>query len=289
MNNLLSEIKYLANKSGLRPQRQSGQNFLIDWEVLQKIIQSANLSKQDRIIEIGAGFGILTRELAERTKKVWAIELEKRFIPPLRKLAVAFPAVEIIKEDVLKVNIGALVKQEPYKLVANIPYNITSQVLRRFLEQEPKPSLIVFLIQKEVAERIVAEPGNISLLSVSVQLYGNPKIVQQVDKRSFWPQPQVDSVILKISGIKNRNAMEQELKELNITEKELFQVARVSFSARRKQIHNNLTNGFHADKNKIIGCLQEIGLDPAIRAQNLLISDWKRLTSILKKEAIIKF
>jgi len=288
MNNLLSEIKYLARKSGLRPQRQSGQNFLINQSVFEEIIACSDLSPDDRVLEIGAGFGTLTKELAQRAKRVWAIELEKRFIPSLTKLSSVFPNIEVIKNEVRKVKIDLLINGAPYKIVAKLPYNITSYLLRRFLAQEPKPSLMVLLIQKEVAERITALPGDLSLLGVSVQFYAEPKIIQVIKKNNFWPEPAVDSAIVKIEKIKTKESVRKELKKWgDLDEQDFFQVVRAGFSAKRKQIHNNLANSFHTEKGKIKEVFEQVGLDSAIRSQSLSLEDWKRLTAILEKEAII--
>ncbi|PIY97051.1 MAG: ribosomal RNA small subunit methyltransferase A [Candidatus Kerfeldbacteria bacterium CG_4_10_14_0_8_um_filter_42_10] len=288
MNSLLSEIKYLARKSGLRPQRQSGQNFLINQKVLTEIIASSDLSLDDRVLEIGAGFGTLTKELAQRVKKVWAVELEKRFIPSLKKMSFAFSAIEVIPNDIRKTNVGSLIGEKPYKIVANLPYNLTSYLLRKFLEQEPKPSLMVLLIQKEVAERITALPGSLSLLGVSVQFYAEPKIIQIVKSNDFWPEPAVDSAIVKIEKIKDERTVVSELKRKSgISERDFFQVVRAGFSAKRKQIHNNLASSFHTNSEKIKKILELVGIDSKLRPQALSVEDWKKLTAILKQEKVL--
>ncbi|MFA6272393.1 MAG: 16S rRNA (adenine(1518)-N(6)/adenine(1519)-N(6))-dimethyltransferase RsmA [Patescibacteria group bacterium] len=280
MNNLEAEIKYLTKNFGIRPQRESGQNFLVDEEVLDAIVDSAQLKPDDNVLEIGAGFGPLTKKLAEKVNKVWAVELEKRFIPALKKLEKSFPAIEVIHQDIIKMDVSKLMGGEQYKIVANIPYNITSYVLRKFLEQDPKPKTMSVLIQKEVAERITAKPSELSLLAVSVQYFGNPRIVRAVSKDCFWPKPKVDSSVIMIEGIKSDKQIKEENTQngYNFTQKQFFQVVKGGFSAKRKQIHNNLTNSFHADAQKIKGILSENGIKPELRPQDITINDWKSLT-----------
>lgn len=290
MNNLEAEIKYLTKNFGIRPQRESGQNFLVDESVLDSIIESAELSPEDNVLEIGAGFGPLTKKLAEKVNKVWAVELEKRFIPVLQKLAKAYSPIEVIHEDIIKLNVAKLVGGRQYKIVANIPYNITSYVMRKFLEQDPKPESMSVLIQKEVAERIVEKPGKMSLLAVSVQYFGKVRIVRVVSKLCFWPAPKVDSAVLRVEDIMGeKQIIEENTKNgYDFTQKQFFQVVKGGFSAKRKQIHNNLTNSFHADPDTIYRVLLENGIKPQLRAQDLKIDDWEKLTMGLKLAKIIE-
>jgi 16S rRNA (adenine1518-N6/adenine1519-N6)-dimethyltransferase len=290
LNNLEAEIKYLTKNFGIRPQRESGQNFLVDESVLDSIIESAELSPEDNVLEIGAGFGPLTKKLAEKVNKVWAVELEKRFIPVLQKLAKAYSPIEVIHEDIIKLNVAKLVGGRQYKIVANIPYNITSYVMRKFLEQDPKPESMSVLIQKEVAERIVEKPGKMSLLAVSVQYFGKVRIVRVVSKLCFWPAPKVDSAVLRVEDIMGeKQIIEENTKNgYDFTQKQFFQVVKGGFSAKRKQIHNNLTNSFHADPDTIYRVLLENGIKPQLRAQDLKIDDWEKLTMGLKLAKIIE-
>jgi 16S rRNA (adenine1518-N6/adenine1519-N6)-dimethyltransferase len=290
LNNLEAEIKYLTKNFGIRPQRESGQNFLVDESVLDSIIESAELSPEDNVLEIGAGFGPLTKKLAEKVNKVWAVELEKRFIPVLQKLAKAYSPIEVIHEDIIKLNVAKLVGGRQYKIVANIPYNITSYVMRKFLEQDPKPESMSVLIQKEVAERIVEKPGKMSLLAVSVQYFGKVRIVRVVSKLCFWPAPKVDSAVLRVEDIMGeKQIIEENTKNgYDFTQKQFFQEVKGGFSAKRKQIHNNLTNSFHADPDTIYRVLLENGIKPQLRAQDLKIDDWEKLTMGLKLAKIIE-
>ncbi|MEK9129825.1 MAG: 16S rRNA (adenine(1518)-N(6)/adenine(1519)-N(6))-dimethyltransferase RsmA, partial [Patescibacteria group bacterium] len=190
----MENIKFLCEKYGLHPQRQMGQNFLIDKNILNKIIQAADLKKDDIILEIGPGLGILTQELAKRVKKIIAVELDKKIAEILKYELKKINNLEIIQNNILKTqDLKCKIQNNKYKIVANIPYNITSAILRKFLSEKPKPYEMILLIQKEVAKRIIAKPKEMSLLSVSVQFYGQPKIISIVSKNSFWPKPKVDS------------------------------------------------------------------------------------------------
>ncbi len=265
----MENIKLLCEKYGFHPQRQAGQNFLIDKNVLNKIIQTANLKKDDIVLEIGPGFGILTQELVKRVKKVIAVELDKRMAISLKAKFKNFSNLEIIQNDILKVqDIKCKIQNNKYKIVANIPYNITSAILRKFLSEEPKPCEMVLLIQKEVAKRIIAKPKEMSLLSVSTQFYGQPKIVSIVSKNSFWPKPKVDSAIIKIV-----------LQKINktINEKDFFNLARTGFSNRRKQLKNNLKCLEVRPPNIIEKIFQELNFNFKIRAQELSVEDWIKL------------
>ncbi|MBU1075303.1 ribosomal RNA small subunit methyltransferase A [Patescibacteria group bacterium] len=290
MNNLQDETKYLTKKYGIHPQRKSGQNFLIEEEPLDIIINAAQLKKSDNVLEIGAGFGPLTKRLAEKAKKVWAVELEKRFMPELNKLGTAFPLIEIIHQDILKLDISKLVSGQEYKIVANLPYNITSFILRKFLEQEPKPCAMTLLMQKEVAERVVASVGKLSLLAVSVQFYGKPQIIHGVSRTCFWPEPKVDSAIVKIGNIRTGKQIKERNKAdgYDFSEKQFFQVVKAGFSAKRKQIHNNLANSLHVETQKIKKILVESGIKPEFRPQDIAVNSWKKLTFTLNNKKILE-
>lgn len=290
LNSLQAETKYLTKKYGIHPQRESGQNFLIDEKILDIIVDTAKLVKSDSVLEIGAGFGPLTKRVAEKVDRIWAVELEKRFIPALRKLETAFPSIQVIHQDILKLDIDKTINDQEYKIVANLPYNITSFILRKFLEQEPKPISMTLLIQKEVAERVVADTNELSLLAVSVQFYGNPQIIHVVSKTSFWPEPKVDSAVIKIDNIKTEKQILEDNRTSghNFNEKQFFQVVKAGFSAKRKQIHNNLASSLHVKTNKIKEILVESGIKPEHRPQDVSIYSWKKLTSTLKNKGILK-
>lgn len=263
-------IKSICKKYKVSPQSWKGQNFLIDQEVLEKIVTSAELKKDDTILEVGPGFGILTRELAQRVKKVIAVEIDKNLIEALKIILKDYKNVEIIEGDILKIyNLQFSI----FKVVANIPYSITGKFLRKILESEIKPSEMVLLVQKEVAERIVAKAGEMSLLALSVQFYSQPEIIAYVSRKSFFPEPEVDSAIIKLK-IKNQIS--------KINEKEFFRIAKIGFSSPRKQLHNNLSAGLKIADDQIKSIFNELNLNFQIRSQELSVEDWKNLLFKIK-------
>lgn len=276
---MLKQVKFICQAYGIWPQRSKGQNFLISRKVLDKIVKAADLSKNDTVLEVGPGLGILTEALIKRVKRVISVELDKKLFAFLQVKFKEVKNLELINEDILKFQVSSS-KFQDYKVVANLPYNITSNFLRKFLSNEPKPSSMVLLIQKEVAERICAQLGKMSLLSVSVQLYGQPAIIQIVGRQNFWPQPEVDSAILKISAIKSQQEITQWLGQ--ISEKEFWQIVKVGFSAKRKQLANNLAAGLKIASQEAKKILKKVNLDPQIRAQNLTPTDWLKLAKSLK-------
>ncbi|MBI5023239.1 MAG: ribosomal RNA small subunit methyltransferase A, partial [Candidatus Magasanikbacteria bacterium] len=246
----------------IHPDKSRGQNFLTDKNVLRKIVDAAELSPSDIVLEIGAGTGVLTSELAKLVKKVIAFEIDKKLIPVLQENLKNFDNVEICNESALQAN------EMPanYKLVANIPYNITSSILEKFLSAAKLPKLIVLLVQKEVAERVCARPGKMSVLSVMAQYYGAPKIIAKVSSSAFWPAPKVDSAILKIV-IKKRWPAEDE--------KKFFQIVKIGFSQKRKMLKNNLSA--LADEKKIAAVMRTVGIAEKARAQELGVEQWVNL------------
>jgi 16S rRNA (adenine1518-N6/adenine1519-N6)-dimethyltransferase len=276
----LDTIKDFLHRNKISPSRERGQNFLIDKAVLEKIIKTANLEKDQVVLEVGAGFGVLTEELAKGASKVIAVESDRGILPILRKNLEKYENVEIIENDILQITSYKLpVTSYSYKIIANLPYQITSAVLRKFLENEPRPNEMIVMVQKEVAERICAKPGEMSILSVSVQFFGHPEIIQIVPRDSFYPSPEVDSAILKVSRI--RSESEANLGRINA--KKFFQAVKIGFSARRKQLHNNLANGFHLENDEAKNILLSLGLDIQARAQDLSVEDWIRLAGELGK------
>jgi len=275
----LDTIKNFFRENNISPSRDRGQNFLVDEKVLEKIIESANLKKDDVVLEIGAGFGTLTERLAQKAGKIITVESDRGILPILRRNLENYKNVEIIEKDVLSVvNYESKIMNYEYKIVANLPYQITSIVLRKFLENEPRPNEMMVMVQKEVAERICAISGEMSILAVSVQFFGQPEIIQIVPRSSFYPTPEVDSAILRISRIKNES--ETNLKRMDA--KDFFRVVKVGFSARRKQLHNNLANGLRLKSEEAKNILLDLGLDIQVRAQDLSVDDWINLGNKLK-------
>jgi len=231
---LLAETKNLLRRSGLRARKRLGQHFLIDDDVQHQILSAAELTTDDTVLEVGPGLGIMTRELARKVRRVIAIELDDKLAAFLKHEMASLPNVTIINQDILKVDPASLLSEpEPYKVVANLPYYITSPVLRHFLEAAIKPGLMVVMVQKEVAEIIAAGPGKRSLLSISVQLYGQPRIISQVPARAFHPSPEVDSAILRVDLYPKPAVAVDDTKSF-------FETVRAGFASPRKQLANSL-------------------------------------------------
>lgn len=250
-------MKDILKRYNIRPSKKLGQNFLTDRGILRKIIDAAELHPNDITLEIGPGLGILTIELAKRAKKVIAIEKDEQICKALEKILKDYKNVEIINNDIL--NTKCEIQNTRYKLVANLPYYITSPVIRKFLEAKNKPELMILMVQKEVGQRICAIPPKMSLLSVAVQFYAKPEIISYVSKKSFWPVPKVDSAIIKIKP--------QPIPKINT--KKFFNLVKKGFSSKRKMLKNNL---------KIEeSILKDLGLNPKARAENLSIQDWLKL------------
>jgi len=264
-------LKKLLEKYNIKPKKSLGQHFLIDRKVLQKIIQVACLSKKDIVLEIGPGIGTLTLELSQRAKKVIAVEKDKKMCQALKEVVRNAENVRVIRGNILKTNPLSLTSCH-YKIVANIPYYLTSPVIRMFLESPNPPQEMILMVQKEVAKRICAKVPKMNLLAVCVQFYAKPKIVSYISKNSFWPRPKVDSAIIKITNIRQFNP--------DFANK-FFKIIKAGFSHPRKLLVNNLAGKLKIDKQKIKKILSEIGLDEKTRAENLSIKDWKKLVKLL--------
>jgi 16S rRNA (adenine1518-N6/adenine1519-N6)-dimethyltransferase len=265
----MSSPKEILKKYRIFPSKRLGQSFLIDKKVLKKIVEAAELSKNDIVLEVGPGIGNLTKELAKRAKKIIAVEKDKRMVEILEETLEDFKNVKIVRADILKFPIHQL-QTTDYKLVANIPYYLTSYLIRKFLELKNKPKLIVLMVQKEVAQRICAKPPKMNLLAVSVQFYAKPKIISFVSKNCFWPRPKVDSAIIKIKPLVNA---EKRLIDADL----FFRIVRAGFSQPRKQLINNLSKKLKKDKKIVRDWLLKCNIPPNKRAQALSIEDWKKL------------
>lgn len=271
-------IPALLREHDLQPRKRLGQNFLIDAAALQRIIVASDLDPDDIVIEVGSGLGTLTRRLAERTDSVLAIELDERLVAILREELADLENVQILHGDVLKMNRTELgLISQGYKVVANLPYYITSAVLRHFLEAEPRPSLMVVTVQREVAKRIVAGPGEMSLLAVSVQFYGQPQIVTRIPARAFYPQPSIDSAVIRIDV----GPQPQVVLPPGVNETTFFRVVRAGFQQRRKTLRNALSAGLALDPALVAGELKRAGVDPRRRAETLSLEEWAGVTTAL--------
>ena len=253
----------------IRPKKSLGQNFLTSESALQKIADAANIENGELILEVGPGKGALTQKLLEKGARILAIEKDDRLIPFLNekfKKEIEKGSLIIKNEDILDFpSQKSCFDQEKYKIVANIPYYITGHFIRKFLTTENKPSKMVLLVQKEVAERIVAKDEKESILSMSVKLYGNPKYIDTVKKGSFFPSPNVDSAILSIDLLGNP--------ESKLDEKRIFEILHAGFAQKRKMILGNLENAFES-REEAGFALQKCNIDPKKRAEDLKIEDW---------------
>jgi len=265
---LLSQTRKELRRLDLHAKKGLGQHFLVDEQVLKSLISAAELTSNDTVVEVGPGLGILTRELAKKAGRVIAIEVDSRMASVLKETLALLPHVDIINADVLESDHGALLaKETPYKVVANLPYYIASAVLRHFLEAQVKPLLMVVTIQKEVAQAIVARPGKMSLLSVSVQFYGYPTIVDYVPARSFYPPPKVGSAIVRIAPYAQPHVAVED-------EAMFFKVVRGGFSAPRKQLHNSLAQGLKISTAETAALLREARISQKRRAETLSLEEW---------------
>ena len=272
MHNLTkpSHLKQLCQKYGLSPSKKYGQNYLISEGVIDKIINIAELKKTDVVIEIGPGFGVLTFALVEKAGKVISFEIEQKLREYWEKNKP--DNLEIVWGNALKELIAySLQLTAGYKVVANIPYQITSNLLRVLLEAENKPESITVMVQREVAERICAKPGDMSMLAVSVQYYGDPKIVAPVSKGNFWPSPKVDSAVLCIKTLKHESIK-------TVSDELFFKVIKAGFTNKRKQLWRNLSEGLKIDKGEIKNILIEIVGNEKVRAEELSVEQWERIT-----------
>lgn len=275
----------LLRQWDIRPDRGLGQNFLVDQSVLERIVAAADLTPDDSVVEIGAGTGALTRLLAAQAGHVLAVELDQRLMPLLESELSSFDNVTLVQADILSVNPAALIREAlphrsgpdvQYSVVANLPYYITSAVLRHLLEADPRPERMVITVQREVGERITAHPGDMSVLAVSVQFYGDPELLFRIKPGSFYPSPDVESAVVRVDSYDSPPLREQETDVF-------FRVVRAGFSQRRKQLHNALSAGLGSavSKSDAAARLREAGVDPRRRAQTLSIDEWVEVTQVL--------
>jgi len=262
-------LKELLSKYETRPSKGLGQNFLIDKNVLRRIIESADIKPNDIILEVGPGAGTLTQELARKAKKVIAVEKDRTMIEILKKTLKDFNNVEVVQGDILKLNLEPYTLN-PYKIIANIPYYLTSHLIRKFLEEKNQPQEMILMLQKEVAQRICAKPPQMSLLAVSVQFYAEPKIISYVSKNCFWPSPKVDSAIIKI-----KPQVSEDKKQAGPDL--FFKIIKAGFSQPRKQLAGNLSKILKMDKEKTGAWLLNNNVNPSQRAETLSVEDWIRL------------
>src|SRR5215216_977876 len=265
----------LLKRHGLRAHKGLGQNFLQDPLALEEIVSAAEIQPTDTVLEIGPGLGSLTRYLAVSAKEVVAVELDSNLLPALQAVLTSYPNVRLMQGDILKLSPKDLITEKDYLVVANIPYYITSAVIRHLLESEVKPRRIVLTVQKEVAQRICATPGDMSLLALSVQVYGKPRIAARIPASAFFPAPKVDSAVLCVD-IYSSALIKPEL--LNT----FFKLIKAGFSQKRKTLRNSLSSGLHISPTTSTDLLTRAGIDPQRRAETLSIEEWQTLSEIIQ-------
>ena len=273
--------RQLLRQFGVKPKKRLGQHFLIDEAVLERILSAAEISPGDIVVEVGPGLGTLTEGLAKRGAKVIAVELDSKLVPLLKKRLSDFPDVKIISADILKVNPRQLLQTNlttselfrGYKVIANIPYYITSPVLRHFFEAQPWPTRMVVMVQKEVGEAIVAAPGKMRLISVRVQFYSKPTIISYVPAASFYPPPKVDSVILRLDVYSEP--------PIGVADAAgFFDIVMHGFSSPRKQLRNSLAHSLEMPPDQVSVFLEKAGIDGKRRAETLTLEEWRELWKV---------
>lgn len=275
-----SNVGKTFEKLNTAPNKLMGQHFLIDEDVLRQIIASARVTKQDIVLEVGPGLGVLTRALAKKTKQVIAVEKDLLLADTLQKQLAEekITNVTILTQDILRFNPKECgLQKRQYKIVANLPYYLSGKFLRKFLTEEAHPQTMILLLQKEVAERMVARPPHMSLLSLSAQTYTKPKIISIISKNSFYPKPKVDSALVKISEISNGF-----FKENGLEEQMFWKIAKAGFSQKRKTLLNNLSKAFNIQKSNIKQILKNTRIHPMARAESLSLKQWATLATVLK-------
>ncbi len=265
-------VPALLREYGLQPKKSLGQNFLVDPNGLEKVIQAAGIGAADTVLEIGAGLGSLTLLLAQSARRVVAVEIDRNLIPPLTNVLSACENVQIVEGDVLNLPLDELLPGDGYLVVANIPYYISSAIIRRLLEAEKRPVRMVLTVQQEVAERICARDGKLSLLALSVQVFGAPRIAARIPAGCFYPVPDVDSAVLTIA------LYPQPLIALDALDA-FFKLAHAGFSQKRKTLRNALSAGLGLPAGEIEKLLGTAEIDPQRRAETLSIVEWGRLVA----------
>lgn len=275
--NLYEETQMLLNQYGLRANKKLGQNFLINQQIIDEIIEKAEITKEDVVLEIGPGLGSLTKALIQNAKKVIVVELDDNMIPILKN-RFGEENLEIIHEDILKINLNDIIKANGrIKVVANLPYYITTPIVMKLLEEEYDIESITVMVQKEVGERLCAKAGDRELgaVTIAVNYYSNAKMVIDVPKENFLPAPEVDSCVIRLDVLKEPPV---ELKD----KKAFFRLVKAAFSQRRKTINNSLASGGY-NKEDIIKVLEELQLNPKLRAEDLSIQDFANISNLLLK------
>lgn len=271
-------VAAILRAHGLSPKKTLGQNFLVDPVALERIIQAAEILPGDSVLEVGPGLGSLTRYLAAAARQVVVVELDGSLLAPLEQVLAGAPNVDIIQGDILKLDPAELIPEPGYLVVANIPYYITSNLIRHLLEAREKPRRLVLTVQREVATRIAARPGDMSLLALSVQVYGKPVIAARIPAGAFYPPPKVDSSVVRVDLYPEPLISSAALDAF-------FRLAKAGFGQKRKTLRNALAAGLSWPGQQAADLLQAAGIDPMRRAETLELDEWERLTRLFLAQA----
>jgi 16S rRNA (adenine1518-N6/adenine1519-N6)-dimethyltransferase len=266
-------VPELLRRYGLHPEKSLGQNFLIDDAALRRVVEAAGIEAGDEVLEIGPGLGGLTRYLAVHARQVVAVELDGSLFPPLREVLAPYPNVRLVQGDILDLDPAEWMASSGYVVVANIPYYITSALIRHLLEAHLLPRRVVLTVQREVAERITAGPGEMSLLALSVQLYGQPRQIAHIPAGAFYPSPKVDSTIIRTDLYPVPRIPHDHIPVF-------FRLAKAGFSQKRKTLRNALSAGLACMPSEAEQLLHAAGIDPRRRAETLSLDEWGRLVEI---------
>jgi 16S rRNA (adenine1518-N6/adenine1519-N6)-dimethyltransferase len=270
-------VAALLRTHGLSPKKSLGQNFLSDPITLERIVQAAEIPSGSTVLEVGPGLGSLTRYLAQVARRVVAVELDAALIPPLENVLSEVNNVEIIHADILKIAPADIMLEDQYLVVANIPYYITSNLIRHLLEAPRKPSRIVLTVQREVAERITASPGDMNLLALGVQVYGKPRVTLRIPAGAFYPPPTVDSSVVRVDLYPQPLIPPAHLETF-------FRLAKAGFGQKRKTLRNSLSAGISWPTERTVRMLLAAGIDPQRRAETLALEEWKVLVEAYASE-----
>jgi 16S rRNA (adenine1518-N6/adenine1519-N6)-dimethyltransferase len=263
-------VPALLRKYGLKPDKRLGQVFLVEPIALQRVVEAAEILTGDSVLEIGAGLGSLTRYLATAASKVVAVEVDERIMPALQEILTPFTNISLVYGDILELDPAELMGQAGYLVVANIPYYITSLIMRHLLETRLRPQRVVLTVQREVAGRICAQPGEMNLLALSVQVYGKPLVAAYIPAGSFYPLPKVDSAVIRVDIYPTP--------VIPYTHLDLFfRLAKAGFSQKRKTLRNALAGGLAWKTEQVEQLLQAASIDPRRRAETLSLEEWQRL------------
>jgi 16S rRNA (adenine1518-N6/adenine1519-N6)-dimethyltransferase len=269
------DVRRLLREFDFKPRKGLGQNFLVSEGALRRIVAAADLEPGDVVLEVGPGLGTLTCLLAQQAERVIAVELDRRLVDILSQTLADFPNVGLVQGDILEMEPGGpgglSELSSGYKAVANLPYYITSAVLRHLLTARVKPRWIVVTVQREVAQRMIASPGQMSLLSVSVQFYGRPRIVARIPAGAFYPVPKVHSAVVRIDLYDSPPLAMADVDRF-------FEVVRAGFGQKRKQLRNALAHGLSLPVGTVVEAIRRADVDEKRRAQTLSLEEWAQVT-----------